>query len=249
MVGWHHRLNGYKSEHSPGDGEGQGSLACCSPGVVTTEWLNNSSSSVLEPLVQFPQHQALHRTVQHHLYSPSWGSGQMFSICCKNLLSCPPGSWIPTLGHPGRKFGSREESSSYPVLLGWVQISFPPRVLGISLPQSHLLMSCKLSSTLGDRVWPPWQLFYKTWGQSGRHRPKNAEPSKWWCRCQNLCIRQDLIWASREWDTCSALHRLCARSVDQVGPQFPECPFEHASHHIGPWGQFSWGAKRGMATL
>ena len=31
MVGWHHRLNGYEFEQAPGDGEGQGSLACCSP--------------------------------------------------------------------------------------------------------------------------------------------------------------------------------------------------------------------------
>ena len=31
MVGWHHRLNGHESEEIPGDGEGQGSLVCCSP--------------------------------------------------------------------------------------------------------------------------------------------------------------------------------------------------------------------------
>ena len=30
MVGWHHRLNGHQFEQTPGDGEGQGSLACCS---------------------------------------------------------------------------------------------------------------------------------------------------------------------------------------------------------------------------
>ena len=30
MVGWHHWLNGNKSEQAPGDGEGQGSLVCCS---------------------------------------------------------------------------------------------------------------------------------------------------------------------------------------------------------------------------
>ena len=30
MVGWHHRLNGHESERTPGAGEGQGSLACCS---------------------------------------------------------------------------------------------------------------------------------------------------------------------------------------------------------------------------
>ena len=31
MVGWHDRLNGYEFEQTSGDGEGQGSLACCSP--------------------------------------------------------------------------------------------------------------------------------------------------------------------------------------------------------------------------
>ena len=30
MVGWHHGLNGRESEQAPGDGEGQGSLVCCS---------------------------------------------------------------------------------------------------------------------------------------------------------------------------------------------------------------------------
>ena len=31
VIGWHHRLNGHESEQTLGDGEGQGSLACCSP--------------------------------------------------------------------------------------------------------------------------------------------------------------------------------------------------------------------------
>ena len=31
IVGWHHRLNGREFEQTPGDSEGQGSLACCSP--------------------------------------------------------------------------------------------------------------------------------------------------------------------------------------------------------------------------
>ena len=30
MVGWHHRLNGLEFEQTPGDSEGQGSLAGCS---------------------------------------------------------------------------------------------------------------------------------------------------------------------------------------------------------------------------
>ena len=31
MVGWHHQLNGCEFEETPGDSEGQGSLACWSP--------------------------------------------------------------------------------------------------------------------------------------------------------------------------------------------------------------------------
>ena len=46
MVGWHHQLNGHEFEQAPGDGEGQGILACCSPWghkeSDTTEQLNNN---------------------------------------------------------------------------------------------------------------------------------------------------------------------------------------------------------------
>ena len=31
VVRWHHQLNGYEFEQTPGDSEGQGSLVCCSP--------------------------------------------------------------------------------------------------------------------------------------------------------------------------------------------------------------------------
>ena len=30
-VGWHHQLDRHESEQALGDGEGQGSLTCCSP--------------------------------------------------------------------------------------------------------------------------------------------------------------------------------------------------------------------------
>ena len=44
MVGWHHWLNGHEFEEAPGVGDGQGSLACCSPWVCkeldATESLN-----------------------------------------------------------------------------------------------------------------------------------------------------------------------------------------------------------------
>ena len=44
MVGWHHQLDGHEFEQAPGVGDGQGSLACCSPWgrkeSDTTEQLN-----------------------------------------------------------------------------------------------------------------------------------------------------------------------------------------------------------------
>ena len=51
MVGWHHCLNGHEFEQAPGNGEGLGSLACCSPWgpkeSVTTERLNNKNKKSL----------------------------------------------------------------------------------------------------------------------------------------------------------------------------------------------------------
>ena len=46
MVRWHRWLKGHEFEQTPGDSEGQGSLACCSPWghkeSNTTYWLNNN---------------------------------------------------------------------------------------------------------------------------------------------------------------------------------------------------------------
>ena len=48
MVGQHHRLNGLEIEQTPGDGEGQGSLVCCSPQgrkeLDMTERLNSKNN-------------------------------------------------------------------------------------------------------------------------------------------------------------------------------------------------------------
>ena len=50
-VGWHHRLNGHEFEQALGDGEGQGSLARCSPWgrkeSDTTERLNDREFNIL----------------------------------------------------------------------------------------------------------------------------------------------------------------------------------------------------------
>ena len=48
MAGWHQQFNGHEFEQAPGDGEGQGSLAHCSPWgrkeLDTTEWPNNNKA-------------------------------------------------------------------------------------------------------------------------------------------------------------------------------------------------------------
>ena len=55
MVGWHHQLNGHEFKQTPGDGEGQGGLACCSPWADKesdmTERLNNQARSVIKTMV------------------------------------------------------------------------------------------------------------------------------------------------------------------------------------------------------
>ena len=44
MAGWYHQLDGHEFEQTQGDGDGQGSLTCCSPWdhkeSDTTERLN-----------------------------------------------------------------------------------------------------------------------------------------------------------------------------------------------------------------
>ena len=47
MVGWHH-LNGHGFEQALGDGEEQGSLACCSPWVIR---LRNCITTTVKHLI------------------------------------------------------------------------------------------------------------------------------------------------------------------------------------------------------
>ena len=68
MVGWHHRHNGHQFDQAPGDGEGQGSLACCNPWGCKesdmTKQLNNNNK--------------LHRLISGKIISTTLGKGQRF---------------------------------------------------------------------------------------------------------------------------------------------------------------------------
>ena len=76
MVGWHHQLNGHEFEQTLGDGEGQGSLACCSPWgykeLDTTERLDNNT----------------------HLYIHTCVCAQSCLILCEPLDCSLPGSSV-----------------------------------------------------------------------------------------------------------------------------------------------------------
>ena len=55
MAGSHHQLNGYEFEQTPGDSEGQGSLACCSPGGCRESDANGQlNNSNIQKSVPFP---------------------------------------------------------------------------------------------------------------------------------------------------------------------------------------------------
>ena len=55
MGEWHHRLNGHEFEQTPGDSEGQGSLACCSPWgykeLDATNQLNKTNKKVQRRII------------------------------------------------------------------------------------------------------------------------------------------------------------------------------------------------------
>ena len=84
MVGWHHRLNGHEFEQAPGDGEGQGSLACCSPWgckeLDMTEQLNENNKWKIQ-------------WFQMTLFSPQmgglveWFFGSLWAHSCKSRSS------------------------------------------------------------------------------------------------------------------------------------------------------------------
>ena len=76
MVEWHHRFNGHEFEQAPGDGEGQGSLACFSPWgckeLDMTERLNNKNTPTVAVIF-----------VQGHLTWELWSLGGDIHSCLR----------------------------------------------------------------------------------------------------------------------------------------------------------------------
>ena len=81
MVGWHHWLNGHEFAQGPGDGEGQGSLACHSPwghkeSDTTELWRTTMFGTELGLLVWKTDFGEKRRMI----IPPCWGIVQMTNI-------------------------------------------------------------------------------------------------------------------------------------------------------------------------
>ena len=57
MVGWYHGFNGHELGQTPGDGRGQGGLACCCQGSHGVTWGHMGSQRVGHDLVTEQQQQ------------------------------------------------------------------------------------------------------------------------------------------------------------------------------------------------
>ena len=102
MLRWHHWLNGHESEQAVVDGEGQRSLACCSPlghkELDTTQRLNNKFALTPVMILKFvhlffcckrecvikkkKKKKERERECILLLSSTSWGRIQKFSVLC-----------------------------------------------------------------------------------------------------------------------------------------------------------------------
>ena len=82
MVGWHHRLNGHGFVQTPGGGEGQGSLTCCSPWgckeLDMTEQLNKQYNM----MIIYPIYHSIYNIV--NIYISENDYHKKFSSCASS---------------------------------------------------------------------------------------------------------------------------------------------------------------------
>ena len=79
MAGCHHWLSGHEFEQTPGDGEGQGSLVCCNPGMSNSwTWLSDWATTTNPFKFQNTDSNSLCQN-GHHLFQTSWDLNLWFS--------------------------------------------------------------------------------------------------------------------------------------------------------------------------
>ena len=104
IVGWHHRLDGHEFAQAWGDGEGLGSLACCSPWgrkeSETTERLNDSNNhkrELMQIFCRIAKKIDLKNLYFCHSAVPFIGRSDLELKCC--ALSCSIPSWALNFFH------------------------------------------------------------------------------------------------------------------------------------------------------
>ena len=72
MAGWHHQLNGQEFEQASGAGDGQGSLACCSPWVSRAghDWM--TELNLLLSFRPVPGHSFSSKTISQQSGNSGW---------------------------------------------------------------------------------------------------------------------------------------------------------------------------------
>ena len=81
MAGWHHRLNGHEFGWTPGVGDGQESLVCCSPwGHMESDIITQFAGCMLLSLIN----------LDAQLAPPRQGSIQFSSVTQSCLTLCDP---------------------------------------------------------------------------------------------------------------------------------------------------------------
>ena len=108
-VGQHHWLNGHEFEQASGDGEGQGSLACCSPWRhrVGHDWATERQQSTPGHLSASPPttQSFLCNILQHFLH------GETHSLNTLNRETSSPGNPDPHASKTPPRYGRGSVSS------------------------------------------------------------------------------------------------------------------------------------------
>ena len=103
MVGWHHQLNGHEFEQTPGDSEGQGTLACFSPwghnesdmpDILNNKYPSQSGlsySSLIHPFFLLSK-LSLFQFLEHYLFFPN-ASVCVYYFLCLGYVTSDSFSW------------------------------------------------------------------------------------------------------------------------------------------------------------
>ena len=137
MVGWHHQLHGHEFEQALGDGEGQGSLACCSPWGrrIGHNWATEQQKFILNTEREEKDWKGKVKQVKNiSFFLQSWPASSLASLVFWESHSQALGDFIWHLGFPGGSvvknlnemqetqvwsLGQEEEMATHSSILSW----------------------------------------------------------------------------------------------------------------------------------